>query len=88
MAGSLVQVATETVSSGVSSVTITGINTDDVYLCTFVNVSSASDNVGLYARITKSGSADTTSNYDLAFKNLRVISFSRVEINFLLFVLL
>jgi hypothetical protein len=80
MAGSLVQVATETVSSGVSSVTITGINTDDVYLCTYVNVSSANDNVGLYARITKSGSADSTSNYDKGQMNYRVeTSFSNTS---------
>jgi len=72
MAGSLVQVDTETVTSAVSSVTLTGIDSDDVYMATWVDVGSVNDNVGLYVRVTKSGSADTTSNYDLAFKNLRV----------------
>ena len=32
MAGNLVQVDTETVTSAVSSVTLTTINTDDVYM--------------------------------------------------------
>jgi hypothetical protein len=68
----LVQVATNTVTSATANVTLTGIDSDDVYMVTWVDVGSVNDNVGMYVRITKSGSADTTSNYDLAFKNLRV----------------
>ena len=36
--GKLVQVATETVTSAVASVTLTGIDSDDVYMVAFNNV--------------------------------------------------
>tara|TARA_R100000995_G_scaffold83209_1_gene58579 strand:+ start:527 stop:1045 length:519 start_codon:yes stop_codon:yes gene_type:complete len=73
MAGSLIKIDEEIVTSAVASVSLTGIDsTYDVYVATFVNVSSVNDNVSMQVRITKGGSADTTSNYDLAFKNLRV----------------
>ena len=72
MAGSLVLVDSETASSS-ASISLTGIDsTYYVYMATWVDVVSANDNVAMYVRVTKSGSADTTSNYDLAFKNLRV----------------
>ena len=67
----LVQVATNTVTSAVASVTLTGIDSDDVYMVTAVGIETATDNVYCKARVTKSGSADTTSNYDLAYKLLR-----------------
>ena len=38
MAGKLVQIATNTVTSAVGSVTLTGINTDDVYMLSTYNV--------------------------------------------------
>ena len=72
MAGSLVLVDSETASSS-ASISLTGIDsTYDVYMATWVDVVSANDNVAMYVRVTKSGSADTTSNYDLAFKNLEL----------------
>ena len=43
MAGKLVQVATETVTSAVASVTLTGIDSDDVY--TYYNNVVCSDSV-------------------------------------------
>ena len=70
----LVQVATSTVTSAVASVTITGIDSDDVYIVALNNVAPATDNVSAYMRITKSGSADTTSNYDYAYKDLKAYS--------------
>ncbi len=70
MAGKLVQVATNTVSSAVSSVTLTGIDSDDVYMLAVSGiVSSASINGDL--RVTTSGTADTSANYDYAMKGLR-----------------
>jgi hypothetical protein len=71
MAGKLVQVATETVSSPVSSVTLTGIDSDDVYQLVLNNVAPASDNVYLRIRFTESGTPNSTSNYDYAMKYMQ-----------------
>jgi len=67
---SLIQVATNTVTSGVSYVDLIGTTTDDVYMVTLngVNVSTDQD---IYSRVLKSSSADTTSNYDGLDKTLR-----------------
>ncbi|MDA9173559.1 hypothetical protein N9O36_02025 [Acidimicrobiia bacterium] len=66
----LVQVATNTVTSGVSYVDLIGTTTDDVYMITLsgVNVSTDQD---LFSRVLKSSSPDTTSTYDGADKTLR-----------------
>ena len=70
MAGQLVQVATNTISSAVSSVTLTGIDDDSVYLFTWVGVTCASDVNQNQIRITKSGTAQSDSEYDVASKQL------------------
>ena len=70
MAGKLVQVSTNTVTSVVSSVTLTGINDDSVYLFTWVGVTCASDVNQNQIRITKSGTAQSDSEYDFASKQL------------------
>ena len=67
----LVQVATNTVSSAVSGVILTGIDSDDVYMVAFNNVVGATNNVGLQIQLTKSGTAQSDSEYDYAYKNLR-----------------
>ena len=59
-------------SSGSSSYNYAIDSTYNVYMAIWNKVVSANDNVSMYVRITKSGSADTTLNYDLAFENLRV----------------
>ena len=65
----LLQVATTTLTSAVSSVTVTGIDSDDVYLVTVNNiVASASNTIDI--QFTVGGSADTSSNYDFAAKNI------------------
>ena len=74
MAGQLVQVATNTITSAVSSVTLTGINTDDVYMIAYNNVAPSNDNISLYGYVTKSGTAQTDSEYDIARKNLLTYS--------------
>ena len=67
----LVQVATNTVTSAVTSVTLTGIDSDDVYMVA-VSGATVSDPVSeIRARFTVSGTAQTTSNYDWADKFLR-----------------
>ena len=71
MAGQLIQVNTATVTVATPSVTLTGIDSDDVYMVAVNNCIPATDNVSAYMRITKSGSADTTSNYDYAYKDLK-----------------
>jgi len=72
MAGSLIKIAEETVTSAVASVTLTGISsTYDVYMVRINNVLPDTDSVNFRLRFTVSGSADTSSNYDRAFKNLR-----------------
>lgn len=70
MAGQLVQVATETVTSAVASVTLTGIDSDDVYMVAYNNVTPSTDARSISLRVTKSGSNDSTSNYDYAYKVL------------------
>ena len=73
--GKLVQVATETVTSPVASVTLTGIDSDDVYMVAFNNVNASADSEHWF-RVTKSGTADTTANYDYADKVLNSIGFA------------
>ena len=70
MAGKLVQVATSTVSSAVASVTLTGIDSNNVHLVTFTNVIGSYEPTNLSYRFTESGTANSTSNYDYAFKEL------------------
>ena len=65
---SLVQVATSTVTSSTAQVILTGINTDDVYLFTWVGVTCSNDVDTNQIRITKSGTAQTDANYDWATK--------------------
>ena len=72
MAGSLIKIDEEIVSSAVSSVTLTGISsTFDVYQLVINNMhpSVADSNLGI--RVTESGTANSTSNYDNAAKFLR-----------------
>ncbi len=72
MAGSLIKIDEEIISSAVSSVTLTGIDsTYDVYKLVINNIhpSVADSNVGI--RVTESGTANSTSNYDLANNFLR-----------------
>ena len=71
MAGQLLQVATNTVSSAVASVTLTGIDSDDVYLIAVNNATPSVDTNELRMRFTVSGTAQTTSNYDWSAVRLR-----------------
>ena len=74
MAGALIQVATNTVSSAVASVTLTGISTNDSYMLAFNNVTMNTSGSGLYFRTTTSGSADGDSEYDTAMTFLRSVN--------------
>jgi len=73
MSGSLVLIQETTVSSAVSSVTLTGIDsTYDVYKVVLDNVVPADDNKDLYLNYIKASdsSVDATANYDIASAGL------------------
>lgn len=71
MAGSLIKIDEEIVSSGVASVSLTGIDsTYDVYMVAFSNI-FASANDDMQIRVTTSGTADSDSEYDWASKDLK-----------------
>ena len=61
----LLQVATSTVTSAVASVTLTGIDSDDVYMLAISKLIPVSDSF-IQLRVTESGTANSTSNYDYA----------------------
>ena len=73
MAGSLVEIQKTTLASATASVVLTRIDsTYDVYMVRYSNMQPVTDNKNMVFHITKSGSADTTSNYDHALENLKV----------------
>ena len=70
--GKLVQVNRAYLSSPASSLAITGIDSDDVYMVTIKDLQPDTTNqVYPYMRVLESGTANTTSNYDYADKNLK-----------------
>ena len=72
MAGSLIKIAETTISSAVASVTLTGIDsTYDVYMVAFNNVVPTTNASVLRERVTVSGTADTSANYDETGKFFR-----------------
>ena len=72
MAGSLIKIDEEIVTSAVASVTLTGIDsTYDVYMVKVNQMESVNDNVNPFLRFTVSGTADSSANYDYAQKTLR-----------------
>ena len=81
MAGSLIKINEAIVTTAIPSVTLTGINsTYDVYMVKVNNVAPDGANRQLYMRVTKSGTADITANYDWAYKGLRTdTTFSNIS---------
>ena len=81
MAGKLVQVATNTVTSPVASVTLTGIDsTYDVYMVAISNLEFSTASL-LRAQVTTSGTPDTTSNYDFAQEYMKADSAFGTNVN-------
>ena len=66
----LVQVDTETVTSAVSFVNLTGIDDDSVYMIAYNNFVPVTNGQNIKMRVTESGTANTTANYDVAQKRL------------------
>ena len=64
----LLQVATTTLTSQATTMDITGIDSDDVYLLTINNIKAENGNARLELRVLESGTPNTTSNYDKADK--------------------
>ena len=73
MAGQLIQVATETVTSPTATVDLIGTTTDDVYMVTGNNIVVDTDASQWNLRVLKSSIADTTANYDYAYKQIRTV---------------
>ena len=68
--GSLVLIDSEDASSS-SSLSLTGMtSTYNVYMVVVSNVVVSADDTYIYGRFTESGTPNTTSNYDAAYKNL------------------
>jgi len=70
MAGSLVQVATTTISGATASVSLTGIDDDSVYMVAGFGIGVETNTREINLRITKSGTVQTDSEYDHAFYGL------------------
>ena len=71
MAGSLVLIQETTLSTPTASVVLTGIDsTYNVYKVVVQNVQPVTDNKNLQLRVTKSGTAQSDSEYDTGGKNL------------------
>ena len=72
MAGSLIKIDEEIITSGVSSVTLVGIDsTYDVYQLIISGLEADTNLSAVKIRVTKSGTADSTSNYDEATKQFK-----------------
>lgn len=69
----LSQISTNTVTSAVSSVVLTGIDSD-VVICTYHNLQGSVNDKYPQLRFTNSGTANSTSNYDWAAKKLKTYS--------------
>ena len=72
MAGSLIKIEEVVISSATGSVILNPIDsTYDVYMITVNNLAPTTDGATPIFRVTKSGTAQTDSEYDYAVKQLR-----------------
>ena len=75
MAGALIKIAETTVSSAVSSVTLTGIDsTYNVFVVNYINMQGDTNEKYPQFRLTESGTANETSNYDWAGRKFKTYS--------------
>ena len=67
-----IKIAEQADASGLTSVTLTGIDsTYDVYMVKYNNVTPTTNNKNMFYRITVGCTEDSTANYDQAGKLLR-----------------
>ena len=72
MAGSLVLIQETTVSSSTATVSLTGIDsTFDVYMVKYNNLTTDTNNRQVRLRFSASGTADSSSNYDYGYLDIR-----------------
>ena len=72
MAGSLIKITETTVSGTPSTVQLLGIDsTYNVYVVKYFNVRPTTDDKDLFCRVTVSGTADSSTEYDYSYKQLR-----------------
>ena len=77
MAGALIKIDEEIVSSAVASVTLGDSDWDssyDVYMVQYSNVIPATDDKELRMRFTEGGTPNTSANYDYAYKIIETYS--------------
>tara|TARA_R100001591_G_scaffold34522_4_gene46088 strand:- start:2760 stop:3266 length:507 start_codon:yes stop_codon:yes gene_type:complete len=67
----LLQVASSVVTSSTASVSLTGIDSDDVYMLAVNNFVPVTDAQDMKIRVIESGTPNSTANYDIAAKLLR-----------------
>ena len=67
MAGRLIHVYTEEVTSAVATVDVIGTTTDHVYMVTFADVQPVTDTTQLLSRVLVGGTARTSASYDRAW---------------------
>ena len=63
----LVQVNRAVLSSAASEIIVTGINSDDPYVLVLKNIQPVNNIVYPKLRLTESGTANTTLNYDFSY---------------------
>ena len=71
MAGQLVQVDTNTVTSSVSQVDLIGTTTDDVYMLAISGLTCSTGIQTTNVRVLVSSTPDTSSNYDRAYQEFK-----------------
>ena len=71
MAGKLVQVNSSIVDTAVSSILLTGIDTDNPYILALTNITPTTLNADVLFRLTESGSASSDADYDESAKQPR-----------------
>ncbi|QDP67429.1 MAG: hypothetical protein Unbinned6224contig1003_53, partial [Prokaryotic dsDNA virus sp.] len=72
MAGSLIKISEDTVTSSTSNVTLSGIDdTYNVHLLVINDFNPVTTNADVHFRFTESGSATSVSEYDESGKSIR-----------------
>ena len=66
--GKIVQISKSVITSSTSSTTVTGIDSDNIYMVVCNSVVPTTSGADLQMRFTESGTANTTSNYDYSNK--------------------
>tara|TARA_R100001086_G_C11726491_1_gene228404 strand:- start:91 stop:603 length:513 start_codon:yes stop_codon:yes gene_type:complete len=76
----LEQVNKSVLSSAASAITVTGIDSDDPYVLILKNIQPEDNVVYPLLRLTESGNANTTTNYDMQYYVLKAaVSFANYQ---------